>query len=175
MFPRVDCIVKSEKITWIIIVALSVAIASFTMYFYLGRKAAGLGYPSSLPGGYVPVKAVSGKKAVREILAIHGNPSVIPVKDAVIVDYSDGTELIASRVSGNPCTVLDELIGVLQAYGPSLGYSAPTRHQLWGKNIYLFMGAKLNALWCGDKDLIIWVKLGRSGIKGLRALIEYYG
>ncbi len=167
---------KSEKITWIIIVvALSVAIASFTVYFYLEKKATGLAYPPSLPGGYAPVRAVSGKKAVREILAIHGNPSIIPVKDAVIVDYSDGTELIASRVSGNPCTVLNELIGVLQAYGPSLGYSAPTRHRLWGKNVYLLMGAKLNALWCGDEDLIIWVKLGRSGIKGLHTLIEYYG
>ena len=166
---------KNESITWIIIIALSVAIASFTVYFHLEKKATSIGYPQSLPGGYTPIRSVSGKKAVREILAIHGNPSIIPVRDAVIVDYSDGTELIASRVSENPCTVLNELISVLRAYGPSLGYSAPTKHQLWGKNVYLLMGAKLNALWCGDEDLIIWVKLGRSGINGLHAIIEYYG
>lgn len=159
----------------VIIVALAVAAASFSVYFYL-EKGKGLSYPSRLPGGYEPVSVLKGEKAVAATRGLHWNPSDIPVRESVIVTYSDGTRLWVSRVDGDACKVLSRMVNAMEMHEAELPYTAPIRHNVAGTPVYFSMDKRtggLHALWCSD-DLVIWVQLGASGLDGLRAIVEYY-
>ena len=165
------------RYAWLVVlVSLAVAISSFTVYFYLEKHVHGLGYPESLPGGYRVVSVLSGDEAVSATRGLHWNPSSIPVAEAVVITYADGTRLWASKVKGNACKVLARMVSAMRIHEAELPYTAPVAHVVGGERVYFSMDKRsggLHALWCSD-GLVIWVKLGASGFQGLRAIIEYY-
>ncbi len=166
-----------ERYAWLVVlVSLAVAVASFSIYFYLEKHSGDIGYPSQLPGGYKPVSVIRGEEAVAATRGLHWNPSDIPVTRAVIVTYADGTRLWASRVSGDACSVLARMVSAMRMHEAELPYTAPIEHSVDGVTVYFSMDKRtggLHALWCSH-GLVIWVQLGASGLRGLETIIEYY-
>ena len=168
---------RFSRYAWIIVlVSLLVAVASFTTYFYLEKKAKEVSYPGELPGGYRPVSVLRGGEAVEATRGLHWSPGDIPVEKAVVVTYSDGTRLWVSRVRGSACEAVAKMAQAMAMHASELPYTAPIRHTVDGIPLYFSMDKRtggLHAFWCSN-GLVIWAQLGASGIKGLEYIVEFY-
>ncbi len=132
--------------------------------------------PESLPGGYGLVNLVTGGRAVEIVTGIHWSPSRIPVVDAAVAEYGDGTRLWVSRVQGDACRVVELMASKMAEYSRELPYTTPVAHEFDGVKVYLSMDKRvprLHAFWCTG-NLVIWVELGASGIDALYYLIDFY-
>jgi hypothetical protein len=121
-------------------------------------------YPLSLPGGYGVAASISGEEAVRSVQGLHWNPEKIRVKDAVVVQYSDGTILWAAYVGKDACKLADTMAEKMAVHEAELPYTAPILHSIGGHRVYLSMDKRdggLHAFWCRD-GLVAWVRLGAS-------------
>jgi hypothetical protein len=143
----------------------------------VGPSEASINYPVALPQGYSIVSVVSGRDAVRLVSSIHWNPSRIPVVDAVVVEYGDGTRLWVARVSGSGCSVVERMASKMIMYAHQLPYTIPVPHTIDDKMVYLSLDRRsggLHAFWCSG-DLVVWVELGRGGLEVLSYIVRYYG
>ncbi len=161
----------------VLIAVAAAAAAAALALTVLGRPGGtGIPYPEELPGGYPLVSLAAGPEAVRMVTGIHWSPERVPVVDAVVAVYGDGTRLWASRVSGDACAVADAMAEKIARFQGSVPYTAPVPHEIGGTRVYLTMDVRtgrLHAFWCSG-DLVVWVELGSAGIPALEALASFY-
>ncbi len=160
------------------IAVLAAVVAGFIVWVHVAPEpVSAIDYPRELPGGYPVIRVITGKKAASLVASIHWSPSRIPVVDAIIVEYSDGTRLWAVTVNDDACQVASRMAEKMRIYESQLPYTAPVLHSIGDTQVYLSMDKRtggLHAFWCRG-NIVAWVEVGSSGLNGLTTLIESVG
>jgi len=151
------------------LLALSVVLLLATFMKVSGKRGDAIEYPLSLPGNYTVARLLSGKEAMHVSSAIHWNPGKVAenIKDAIIVDYTDGTRLWATRVRGDACGLVERMAEKIAMHEDRLPYSRPFMHTIGNVTVYFTVKtlapgvSQLHAFWCKD-NLVVWVEFGSS-------------
>lgn len=154
--------IGQSRMTLIVVMVVALGFTFYFAYMHAVPGGRGIVYPERLPPDASIVRVVEGEEAVKASMGIHWNPGGTGIVEAVIVEYSDGTRLWASRTAGDADEYLAAMIQKIQRYEGALPFKVLHKIDVRGVEVWVLMdknvAGKTHLAW-SRSGLVVWVEV----------------